>query len=397
MVALSAMSYFDRTIMSIAGPTIMKELGISDVEMGSVYSVLLISYTILMTPAGALADRFGPRLILTLGGIGNTLLTGLTGICSRLTGFYAIRLALGATTAPLYPSCARMTSNWILPAGQGRAQACIQAGAMVGSAISPVLFVFLISRFGWRNSFWLAALGTGVLYAIWWAVARDYPPGAPPPAHIARERGFARFGKLLRDRNIILLTLSYFCLNYFEYIFFYWIYYYFGEIRHMGKDESAVYVSILMITTAVMTPLGGVVADRLVRRYGLTVGRRIVPLIGMPLSAVCLIAGAGGWGTMATVTLLSLAFGFSATAEGPSWATAVDLGGTQAGAAGGIMNTGGNAGGLLAPILTPWLARFFGWSGGLYFGSFVVLLGVGAWFFIDAGAHIKQESAIPRR
>ena len=80
MVALSAMSYFDRTVMSIAGPSIMKDAHISDVEMGSVYSILLFSYTILMTPGGALADRFGPRLVLALAGIGNALLTGLTGL-----------------------------------------------------------------------------------------------------------------------------------------------------------------------------------------------------------------------------------------------------------------------------------------------------------------------------
>ena len=391
MVALSAMSYFDRTIMSIAGPSIMMDLHISDVEMGSVYSVLLFSYTILMIPGGALADRFESRLILALGGIGNTLLTGFTGLCSRLTEFYAIRLIMGVTTAPLYPSCARMTRNWISPAGMGRAQAFIQAGAALGSAISPVLFVFLISRFGWRTSFWLAALATGALYVIWWTVARDYPPGASPAARAAEEHGWARFGRLLRNPHMILLTLSYFCLNYFEYIFFYWIYYYFGEIRHLEKDESAVYVSILMMTMGVMTPLGGFVSDALVRRFGLKSGRRIVPFIAMPISAVCLFVGAGGWGTFATVTLLSLALGFSASAEGPFWATAVDIGGGQAGAAGGIMNTGGNAGGMLAPILTPLIARHFGWEGGLYFGSFVVLLGVVAWFFLDAGARVKDE------
>ena len=391
MVALSAMSYFDRTIMSIAGPSIMKDLHISDVEMGSVYSILLFSYTILMTPGGALADRFGPRLIIALGGIGNTLLTGFTGLCSRLTEFYVIRLIMGVTTAPLYPSCARMTRNWISPAGMGRAQAFIQAGAALGGAMSPVVFVFLISRFGWRTSFWLAALATGALYVIWWAVARDYPPGASPAARAPEERGWARFGRMLRNPDMILLTLSYFCLNYFEYIFFYWIYYYFGKIRHLESDESAAYLSIVMMTMVVMTPLGGFVSDALVHRFGLKSGRRMVPIIVMPVSAVCLFLGAGGWGTFATVTLLSLALGFSASAEGPFWATAVDIGGGQAGAARGVMNTGGNAGGMLAPILTPLIARHFGWEGGLYFGSFVVLLGVGAWFFLDPGARVKDK------
>src|SRR5581483_4604971 len=164
-------------------------------------------------------------LILTVSGIGNALLTGLTGLCGGLTEIYAIRLLLGATTAPLYPSCARMTRNWISPAFQSRAQAFVQAGAAVGSAISPVLFVFLMSRFGWRTSFWVAALATALLYAVWWAVARDTPSGGGQLARTAAKGGPGSFGHLVRDRNMILLTVSYFCLNYYEYIFFYWIYY----------------------------------------------------------------------------------------------------------------------------------------------------------------------------
>jgi ACS family glucarate transporter-like MFS transporter len=389
MVALSAMSYFDRTIMSIAGPTIMKEFGFSETGMGSVYSAFLVFYTILMGPGGALADRFGPRLVLTLSGIANALLTGITGLCASLSGFLSIRLVLGGLSAPLYPSCARLTRNWFHEGRVGRVQGTVQAGAAVGGAISPIVFSALIARYGWRTSFWLAALATAALYTIWRVAARDYPPGLAQEVRAATGRPGSGWAKLLRDRNMVLLTMSYFCLNYFEYIFFYWMYYYFGEIRHMGKAESATYVTIVMLTMVVMTPLGGLASDRLVMRYGVKAGRRIVPFIGMTLSAAMLGAGAGGFGAAATVLLLSLALGFSASAEGPFWASAIDIGGENAGAAGGLMNTGGNAGGILAPVLTPLFAKYFGWAGGLYFGSFMVILGVTAWFFIDAGATRK--------
>ena len=250
------------------------------------------------------------------------------------------------------------------------------------------------------------AAGTALLTALWHWFARD-SPGEWPSRTTARPAVRAThtpalWRKLLADRNILILSGSYFTVGYFEFIFFYWIYYYFGEIRHLGKAESAAYVTILMLTMVVMTPLGGLVSDRLVLRYGMKTGRRIVPLIGMTLSAVLLIAGASGFGTLATVVLLSLAFGFSATAEGPFWASAVDIGGPRAGAASGILNTGGNSGGILAPTLTPLFAQYFGWAGGLYFGSFMVMLGVILWFFIDAGAHqlsaiSSQPSATPRK
>jgi len=335
-----------------------------------------------MGPVGALADRFGPRLVLTLGGIGNTILTGLTGMCSSLGGFWAIRLALGITTAPLYPACARMTANWFPATGVARVQSMVLAGSALGSAVSPIAFAALIAWLGWRASFWVAALATGILYVVWHWSVRDYPPHAASRSAI-RERPKLEWAKLLRQRNLVLLTLSYFCLNYFEYIFFYWLYYYFGEVRHMGKSESAQYVTIVMLTSMVMMPLGGWISDRLTARYGNKKGRRIVPLATMALSAVLLYVGAGGLGTAATVAALSLAFGFSESAEGAFWASAIDFGQGQAGAAGGMMNSGGNLGGILAPILTPWVASYLGWTAGLYFGCLMVILGMAAWFFID--------------
>ncbi len=391
MVVLSGMSYFDRTIMSIAGPVIMKESHISETEMGTVYSAFLFTYAILMGPGGALADRFGARLVLGLGGFLCALFTGFTAMASRLWEFLVVRLAFGVCSAPLYPATGRLSANWIPPSIAARVQSVIMAGAAVGGAVSPVLFAAMIAHFGWRNSFWLAALLAAVVYGVWYWYVRDYPPGdrgttAPPRPEPAL------WGRLLRDRNLMLLTFSYFCVDYFEYIFFYWIYYYFGEIRHMGKDESAIYVAILMMTMVVMTPVGGWLSDRLVARMGLKNGRRVVPVLGMLLSAVFLYIGAGGLSTAATVTLLSLAFGFCTSVEGPFWATTIDIGGSQVGAACGIMNTGGNLGGILAPVLTPVLAVRFGWAAGLYFGSFMIALGVLVWIFIDPSRRIRLAS-----
>src|SRR5437762_11224057 len=78
MFAFSVMSYFDRTIMSIAGPEIMKEFNISATSIGRVYSAFVLGYAILMTPAGWVADRLGPRLTLFLMGISSAVFTALT-------------------------------------------------------------------------------------------------------------------------------------------------------------------------------------------------------------------------------------------------------------------------------------------------------------------------------
>lgn len=396
LFGLSVMSYFDRTIMSIAGPGIMKEFGLSETQMGSIYSAFLISYALLMIPGGKLSDRFGPRLTLTGMALGSALFTGITAFAGKpglgvilgvLPSFILIRLAMGVSTAPLYPACARMNANWMPVTQRARVQGIIAAGAGLGGAVSPILFAFLIKRYGWRLSFVMAAAATAALGVKWFLLVRDRPVDSP----IASQPGQAAtpWKILLTDRNIILLTLGYVAVDYFEYIFFFWIYYYFGEIRHIGADRSAVYTTFLFLTWLVMTPIGGWVSDRMVARYGRKAGLRIVGISGLLLSAVLMYAGANTENIGIAVGLMSLALGFASCSDVTFWAGTINVAGEHVGAACGIMNSGGNLGGFLAPILTPYISSLAGWTWGLYFGSLVAIGGAVAWLFIDPTRRVQ--------
>ncbi len=138
---------------------------------------------------------------------------------------------------------------------------------------------------------------------------------------------------------------------------------------------------------------GGWVSDRLIPLWGLKAARRNVAAGGMVLSAVLLYIGTNVDRVIPMVVLLSLAMGFAMSAEGPFWASAIEAGSGQSGAASGIMNGMGNVGGLLAPVLTPYIAKHAGWSWGLYFGSFVVLAGAMSWFFIDPARRPVRETS----
>jgi len=91
------------------------------------------------------------------------------------------------------------------------------------------------------------------------------------------------------------------------------------------------------------------------------------------------------------VVAVSFTYESAMSTEEPFWATAIGISGEQAGAACGIFNTGGNLGGMLAPVLTPIIASKFGWESGLYFGSFMVLLGVASWLLIDPAKQIAFQ------
>ena len=229
MVACSVMSYFDRTIMSIAGPQIMKEFDVSATEMGSVYSAFILSYAILMIPGGQLADWLGPRLTLLLMNLSAALFTGLTALGGKpglgsvigiVPALITVRLGLGAGTAPLYPACARMSAHWIPSERQGRVQALVISGSSIGGAVSPILFSWLMSRFQWRGAFVIAAIATAGLALLWFWSVRDHPVRVPPA-----ERSQTNWHRLFTNRNLMLLTLAYFSMGYFQYIFYYWIYY----------------------------------------------------------------------------------------------------------------------------------------------------------------------------
>jgi ACS family glucarate transporter-like MFS transporter len=363
MFAFSVMSYFDRTIMSIAGPEIMKEFGIEPTQMGWVYSAFILGYAVFMIPGGDVADRLGPRNTLALMGLAAAFFTALTPLGGHsglaflgvVPLLIAIRCGLGIVSAPLYPACARMCSAWIPMVQRARVQAFIIAGSCVGGAVSPILFSWLMSLYKWRGSFYLSAVATAALALAWVAYVRRLPRGVEQsPGRRTEARSWRR---LLLNRNLALLTFAYFTLGYFEYIFFYWIYYYFGEVRHTGFAQSARYTTVIFLVMLVMMPLGGWISDRLTRSYGPKFGRRAVPLIGLTMGAILLYLG------VSTADAAPLCFSPSRSASRRSAKGHSGLGDRHRRSAGRRCGRhskrGGNVGGFFSPVLTPLVAKYF--------------------------------------
>jgi ACS family glucarate transporter-like MFS transporter len=400
MVAFSVMSYFDRIIMSIAGPVIMTESHLSETQMGAIYSAFTFGYAICMIPGGRLADRFGPRRVLTVMGFGAAFFTGLTAAGGKqLSGtwlgvvlsFLAIRLALGCFTAPLYPSCAILNARWTPLTSRARVWGWVASGSGIGGALSPLLFASMMDRFGRPISFVASAVVTGALAAIWYWYVRDFP-GSTGGATSSPSTRKGSWHATFRNRHLILLTLSYLTANYFEYIFFYWLFYYLGRIRHASASESALSSSIIWAAWAIMTPVGGWVSDRLVSRYGRKIGRRLLPVFCLTVAAGLLIIAVNLTGLVSMVVMLFVTLALAAATDGPYWVSSSDIGEEHVGVAGGILNTGGNVGGFLAPIVTPIIASRLGWSAALYAGSAIVLAGALLWFLIDVPGPPVRDS-----
>jgi ACS family glucarate transporter-like MFS transporter len=403
LFGFSMISYFDRTIMSIAGPQMIRDFGISATEMGSIYSAFILGYALFMIPAGRLTDGIGPRRSLALMGLLSAAFTALTVVAGKpglgaligiVPALFAVRFGLGVVTAPLYPACACMTANWIPMVYHARVQGFIIAGSSLGAAISPLLFTWIMLRFQWRMPFLIAGCATAILAVTWLWFARDYPPATRSERMDRPGETSQSWGQLFTDRNLMLLTFAYGALGYFQYIFFYWMYYYFGEVLHLGTEASARYTTFLFLTEGAIMPLGGFVSDRLTRQYGPQFGRRIVPMAGLSLGAAFTYLATANAGFTA-VLCFSLAFGLSACSEGPVWATVTEMAGKRVGGASSILNAGAQVGGLFAPILTPLIASRAGWAWGLHTGSLVALCGVVAVYFVKIRPGIPVVETAP--
>lgn len=261
---LSAVAYLDRTNISVAGLSIGHEFSISNTRLGWVFSAFLIGYAGFQVPAGILARRLGPRRVLVLGGIWWAVFTALTAaIPPHIRGavllLVIVRFALGAGEATMYPAASQFVERWFPIAERGRANGIIFAGVGIGSGLTPKMVTAIILHFGWRASFWLSAM-IGLLAAlVWYVFARDTPEehGSVSDSereHIlnAREVTIANtaglqpkravpWSRLLRSREIVALTLSYFSFGYVAWIYFAWLFIYLAQVRGLNLKTSATY------------------------------------------------------------------------------------------------------------------------------------------------------------
>ncbi len=403
IVAASFVSYVLRTNFSVVGPSLVAELGISEFQLGMVLSAFALGYAIFQFPGGIFGDVVGPRLAVTLMAVAWGVLTLLSALVPGGTAGWGvvaallvIRFLVGVTHAPIFPvMTGGMVSNWFPVSAWGLPNGLSSTGLTLGAAATPPLIVWLSESVGWRESFLATAPAAFLLAGVWWWSTRDHPAqhprvakgeldlieaGRPPPEAAAQERGVWKAA--LRNREICLLTASYFCMNYVFYLFFNWFFYYLVEVRGFEAERAASLSSAQWVIGAVGATLGGLLCDRTMRRFGLRRGARILPVVGLVGSAGLLAAGAFSTHPTLAVALLAGSFGMNQITEASFWATTISVAGRHASAATGVLNTGGNLVGFAGALLVPVTADALGWPWAISSGALVALVGAALWAWI---------------
>ena len=403
----SFVAYVLRTNMSIAGESIMADLGLSKIQLGVVLSAFAWGYAIFQFPGGIFGDIVGCRRALTiiavLWGI-LTLVTGLvpgTTLASTafiLTTLVGLRFLVGVVQAPLFPvACGGTIGNWFPVSGWAFPNGLTSTGLTLGAAATAPLIAWLMQTLGWRLSFIVTAPLAFLIAGVWWWYARDNPADHPRvskkeldlinsnrPSPEPDIEDKTAWKSVLKNRDILLLTASYFCMNYVFYIFFNWFFIYLVDVREFGIMKGGYFAAAPWIVGAVAASVGGLWCDRLCKRIGPRWGCRIPGIVGLSLVAGLLFLGATAENPHLAVVFLSLSFGCTQLTEGAYWAAAISVSGKHASAATGVMNTGGNVVGGIGALLVPITAEAFGWVPALATGSVFAMIGAGLWLFVRA-------------
>lgn len=396
MLALAAITYLDRACLATLAPEIVRDLGLDKDQMSWIYSAFAIAYAAFEIPTACWADRRGTRLVLARIVAWWSAFTMLTAASWNFTSLLIVRFLFGAGEAGAWPGVGRTFSRWIPRCERGTIQGIFFAAAHLAGGLTPLIVLPLMNAVGWR---WVLVLCgvPGIVWAIaWYRWFRDEPDEHPavnrPECELilsgrdpsaGHHAGWAYWRRLFGQCNTLPLCLMYFPNSFGFYFCITWLPNYLHEQHGFDSMQLGFFAGLPLILSVVADLSGGISTDVATRRFGLRLGRA-----GVGSSAYLVAGGAMLFATLTTHPILaawSLAIAVAASmfTLGAAWGTVIDIGGNHAGVVGAAMNTSGQIGSIISPLLVTWLQKNYDWNAPLLAIGGVYLMGAIAWAFID--------------
>lgn len=387
MFILALLLYIDRVCISVAKDAISGDLGLSDKAMGWVLSAFALGYALFQVPSGMLADRLGPRTVLTAIVSIWSAFTAFTGMAWNYVSLLLVRFLFGAGEAGAFPSMSRVTYSWIPIRERGIVIGLNFSGSRLGAAFALPFVAWLITAFGWRNAFFILG-GIGIGWSLlWWFGFRDLPEDHPRLSEAEKEEilqgrqqdeaGTSEkvpLNELLLSKNMRIAIVQYFCSNFTFFFALTWLFPHLKATYNLNTMDAGWYAIAPFIAGAFGNWVSGALVDRIYAGGNWNRSRRLPAMIGFGLAAVGMIGSVYMTTPLTAVIFLSIGiFGADMTLS-PSWALCVDIGKKSAGAASGTMNMAGNIGSFLTALAFPYLAA---WTGSVdYFFYIAALLNI---------------------
>ncbi|HET9402326.1 MAG TPA: MFS transporter [Candidatus Acidoferrales bacterium] len=416
---VTTLTYLDRLNLSIAAKFIQDEFRFTTQQMGWVLSAFLLGYALLQIPGGWIGDRFGARNVLAGAIVFWSAFTACTGLAPRLMvfglsgvwSFMIARFLVGAGEAATSPNGNKIVANWMGSAHRGTGASFTILGVGIGGAITPPFIAMLMQRYGWRASFYISAILGLAVVAVWLAVVTNRPEenrrvNAAELSLIAAGRASqgsthqsavtVPWSRILRSASAWGLFLGYFCQGFPIYFYHTWFFLYLIKVRHLGITEGGWWGATPYLAIVALAPLGGIFSDWISTRLGKRAGRRIAVASGMFASSALLWFGSHAAKDSAAIAMLAIGGGMNMFAASTFWAACIDLTTGFTGALSGMMNTFGNLGGWLSPIVTAYLAQNYGWNRALDCAAVVSVLSGLFFQFVQADRTFDSSASAER-
>src|SRR5262245_48435226 len=381
---LAVLLYVDRICISTAKEGITQDLGLTDKQFGWVLSAFALGYALFQTPSGWLADKFGPRRVLTSVVALWSLFTGLTGWVGGYFPMLAVRFLFGAVEAGGFPCMARAIYSWVPMTERGQVTGINFSGGRVGGALALVLIPWMIQAMGWRNMFHVLMLVGGLWAVAWYAWFRDEPAQHPRISkeeldYILAHRQEGRLSSrpdetnetrrpenhlslrsLLGSGNMWLAMAQYFASNFTFLFMLSWLFPYLKKAYQLDAVTAGWYSASTFIAGACGNVISGRLIDLVYRAGKWRLSRQLPAMAGFVLAAAGVVVAAQMDTVGPAVCWLSVAvFGADMTLA-PSWALCTDIGRQNSGAVSGTMNMAGNLGSVVTTLAFPYLLDWTG-------------------------------------
>jgi MFS transporter, ACS family, glucarate transporter len=365
LAILSWITYLDRAAISSVKEPVAAELRLDDKAMGAAFSSFALGYALGQIPTGWLADRLGPRVLLTAVVILWSLLTGLTGFVSTFTSLLLVRFFFGLAEAGAYPGTARAFYSWLPASERGRANGIVFAASRLGAALAFPLMAWLVAHYSWRATFYLLAAPGLIWGALWFLFYRERAGAKEKEAKEAAHGGLT-LREALRTTAFRLALFQYVVTNFTTFLCLSWMNPYLKQRYALSAEEAASYSTIPLLVAATAQWTAGYTVDKLFQSQYREHSRSLPAIAGFVIAAVGAFAIPFAESPLAAAAYFALAsFGVEVTIS-PAWSFCMDLGGRHSGAVSGAMNTCGNLGSFVSANAFPWIQGAFG-SAGPYF------------------------------
>jgi sugar phosphate permease len=352
-------TYIDRVNISTAAVVIKVEFGLSNTELGLIFSAFAYPYAIFQIIGGWVGDRFGPRRTLFACGLIWALATILTGFTGGIVSLFLFRVMLGFGEGATFPTATRAMQYWTPASRRGFAQGLTHSFARFGNAVTPPLVAWLMSLYSWRGSFIILG-GISLIWVIVWLwYFRDDPKDhagiteaelATLPVRPTTTRQTVPWGALVP--RILPVTLVYFCYGWTLWLFLSWIPLFFINSYKLDIKQSAIFSLGVFLAGVIGDTLGGVVSDWLYHKTGnVRFARLSVILVGFAGAFASLVPMLYIHDLNTIALCLSAGFFFAELIIGPIWSIPMDIAPKYSGTGSGIMNTGSAVAAIISPVV----------------------------------------------